>query len=132
MEKTEFFDCVNMETKTCMFGYGGIDISVINQTIIFKGIKPPQGAGTRIWNESCTKKIGEWEYTGSKLSITFKSMDDVELMSKWLNDIELALCGTTYFNGVTLDFTKYEQASMNVVKTAMKDVRLNMLQLIAC
>ena len=129
---SNIIDCVNTETNTCIFGYGGIDVGVINQTIIFKGIKPPQGAGTKIWNDGCTEKIGDWGYTGSKLSITFKSMDDVELISKWLNDIELALCGTTYFNGITLDFTKYEQASMNVVKSAMKYVRLNMLQLIAC
>lgn len=124
-------DCVNIKTSTCIFGYGGIDVGVIGQTIIFKGIKPPQGAGTRIWNNDGTK-VGEWEYTGSQISVSFNTMDEIELVYKWLNDIEVASCGVCHFNGVTFDFMKYEQASMNVVKTAMRDVRLNILQIMAC
>ena len=125
-------DCVDIKTNTCFFGYGGIDVGVIGQTIIFKGIKPPQGAGTKIWNNGCTEKIGDWEYTGSKISVSLKTMDEFELLYKWLNDIEVALCGVCHFDGVTFDFMKYEQASMDVVKSAMKYVRLNMLQVIAC
>ena len=41
-------DYVNIETKTCFFGYGGIQVSTFFQSLILKGIKPPMGAGTRI------------------------------------------------------------------------------------
>lgn len=34
-------DYVNMETKTCLFGYGGIAVETCFQTLILKGIKPP-------------------------------------------------------------------------------------------
>ena len=125
-------DCVDMKTNTCIFGYGGINVGVISQTIIFKGIKPPQGAGTKIWNDDCTEKIGEWDYTGSTISILFKTMDEIKTVCDCLKNIEENQGGLFKFKDVTFDFMKYEQESMNIVKTAMRDVRLNMLQIMAC
>ena len=124
-------ECVNIDTNTCIFGYGGIDVGVIGQTIIFKGIKPPQGAGTRIWNNDRTK-VGEWEYTGSQISVLFKTMDEIETVCDCLKSIEKNQGGSFKIKDVTFDFMKYEQASMNIVKTAMRDVRLNILQIMAC
>lgn len=125
-------DCVDMKTNTCIFGYGGIDVGVISQTIIFKGIKPPQGARTKIWNVGCTKKIGEWDYTGSTISISFKTMDEVKVVCDCLKNIEENQGGSFKFKDITFDFTEYKQASMDVVKSAMEYVRLNILQIMAC
>ena len=124
-------DCVDMKSNTCIFGYGGIDVGVIGQTILFKGIKPPQGAGTRIWNNDGTK-VGEWEYTGSQISVSFKTIDEIKTVCDCLKTIEENQDGLFKFKDITFDFTEYKQASMNVVKTAMRDARLNMLQIVAC
>lgn len=124
-------DCVDMETNTCIFGYGGIDVGVIGTTILFKGIKPPQGAGTRIWNKDGTK-VGEWEYTGSQISVLFNTMSEIETVCNCLKTIEENQDGLFKFKDITFDFTEYKQVSMNIVKTAMRDVRLNILQIMAC
>lgn len=125
-------DYVDIKTNTCFFGYGGIDVGVIGQTIIFKGIKPPQGAGTKIWNDGCTEKIGDWEYTGSKISVSLKTMDEIETVCGCLKSVEENQGGSFKIKDVTFDFTKYEQASMNIVKSAIRYARLNMLQIMAC
>ena len=125
-------DYVDIKTNTCFFGYGGIDIGVIDQTIIFKGIKPPQGAGTRIWNVDCTEKIGDWEYTGSKISVSFKTMDEIKTVCDCLKSVEENQGGSFKIKDVTFDFTKYKQESMNVVKCAIGYAKLNMLQIMAC
>lgn len=124
-------DCVNMETKTCIFGYGGIRVEAIMQYLQFKGIKPPMGAGTRILDDN-GNKIGEWEYTGSKLHILFNTMTEIKTMCDLLIEIEKNKGGSFTFKGVTFDFWVYEQASMDIVKSAMEKVKLSMTRLIAC
>lgn len=124
-------DCVNMETKTCIFGYGGIRVKSIMQYIYFKGIKPPMGAGTRILDDN-GNKIGDWEYTGSELHILFNTMTEIKMVCDLLDEIEKNQGGAFFFNGITFDFTRYEQASMNIVQSAMENVKLNMTRLIAC
>lgn len=124
-------DCVDIKTNACIFGYGGIDVGVIGQTIIFKGIKPPQGAGTRIWDRDGTK-LGEWEYTGSQILVSFKTMGEIETVCDCLKTIEENQDGLFKFKDITFDFTEYKQVSMDIVKAAMRDVRLNVLQIMAC
>lgn len=122
---------VNMETKTCIFGYGAIRVKPILQYVEFYGIKPPMGAGTHILDEN-GNKIGDWEYTGSKLSILFNTMAEVREIRSLLSKIEDNQGGSFTFKGITFDFTAYEQASMNIVKSAMEHVALSITRLIAC
>ena len=122
-------DCVNMETRTCVFGYGGIRVGVRLQMLDFAGIRPPVGAGTQIFGKDGSK-IGDWEYTGSHLGIMFHNMIEIKAVCARLDEIEKNRGGSFTFNGITFDFTKYEQASMDVVKSAMEDVKLNVLRLI--
>ena len=124
-------DCVNMETTTCFFGYGGIDVSVIGRSIVFRGIKPPMGAGTQIWDKS-GNKIGNWEFTGSCLCILFNTMDEINDMFNALNEIEKHKWGSFTVKDVTLNFVEYKQVSMDIVKQAMSYVKRNMTLLIAC
>lgn len=124
-------DCVNIETKTCIFGYGGIDIGIDMQALVFMGIKPPVGAGTQIWEKDGTK-IGNWEFTGSRLYVMFSTMDEVNAVCEHLNAIEAENGGSFVFKGVTFDFTAYMQESMEVVKSAMALVKRNILYLMAC
>ena len=124
-------DCVNMETKTCIFGYGGIQVKTFLQMICFEGIKPPMGAGTRILDEE-GNKIGNWEYTDSELTVLFNTMTEIKTVCDLLSEIEKNQGGSFTFKGITFDFTRYEQASMNIVKAAMENVKLNMLRLMAC
>ena len=119
------------ENKICIFGYGAIDIGVSSTFIIFHEIKPPQGAGTRIWNKDGTK-VGNWEHTGKKITLHIESLSEVTMLVNLITAIEESRGNSFTFKGVTFDFTKYEQASINVVKTAINDLRLNMLMLIAC
>lgn len=124
-------DCVNMETKTCIFGYGGIKVGVILQMIEFKGIKPPVGTGTKIFDKE-GNKIGNWEYTGSRLNILFDTMTEIKTVCDLLSEIEKNQGGSFTFKGITFDFARYEQASMDIVKSVMEDVKLGVLRLIAC
>lgn len=124
-------NCVDVQHNTCIFGYGGVDIQVIGTVMICRGIRPPQGAGTRIYNKDGTK-LGDWEHTGEKISITFITMKDIGIISEYLKNIEENQGGSFRFKDVKFDFKEYKQASMNVVKTAIEDVRRNLLKLIAC
>jgi hypothetical protein len=124
-------DCVNMETKTCFFGYGGVHVSVVCQSLRLYGIKPPVGAGTHIYDEN-GNKIGDWEHTVNNLYVLFNTMNEVNHVCDLLKAIEDSQGGSFTFKGVTFDFVKYEQASMEVVKSAMEMVRRNMVFLMAC
>lgn len=124
-------DCVNMETKTCIFGYGGIRVEAIMQYLQFKGIKPPMGAGTHIFDEK-GNKIGDWEDTGSKLCILFNAMTEIKIMCDLLDEVEKNHGGVFVFKGITFNFMKYEQASMDVVKSAIEKVKFSMTRLMAC
>lgn len=117
-------DCVNMETKTCIFGYGGIQVKTFLQMICFKGIKPPVGAGTRILDKE-GNKIGDWEYTGSQLNVLFNTMTEIKIMCDLLDEVEKNQGGVFIFKGITFNFVKYEQASMNVVKEGMEKVKFS-------
>ena len=124
-------DCVNMETKTCFFGYGGIDVSLVGRMIAFKGIKPPLGAGTQIWNKD-GNKIGDWEFTGHDLCILFNTIDEINDMFNALKEIEECKHGSFTIKDVTLNFVEYKQVSMDIVKQAMHYVKRNMILLTAC
>ena len=121
MENLDMIDFVDIRTNTCIFGYGGIETSVIGQTLSFRGIKPPQGAGTRIWNEDGTK-VGEWSYTGSQISTLLKTIEEVEAVYNQLKNIEENRGGSSKFKDVSFDFTKYKKESVNVVKAAIEMV----------
>jgi hypothetical protein len=124
-------DYVNTETKTCIFGYGGIRVKSVMQYIYFYGIRPPVGAGTYILDEE-GNKIGDWDYTGSKLNVLFNTAEEVHTVNNLLNEIEENQGGSFTFKGITFDFTTYEQASMNIMKSAMELVTLALMRLIAC
>lgn len=130
-EVRQVINYVNTETKTCIFGYGGIRVKPLLQYVEFYGIKPPVGAGTYILDEN-RNKIGDWEYTGSKLSILFNTMEEVREIRSLLSKIEDNQGGSFVFKGITFDFTAYEQASMNIMKSALEHVTFAMLRLIAC
>lgn len=124
-------DCVNMETKTCFFGHGGIDVGISMQTIHFRGIRPPMGAGTLIREEDGTK-VGDWEHTGGMLSVLFNTMDEAETVCDLLKKVEDNQSGSFEFKGVVFDFTVYKQASMEIVKNAINFVKKNIISLMAC
>lgn len=124
-------DYINMETKTCFFGYGGIAIYNCFQFLILKSIKPPLGAGTMLIGPDRTK-IGNWEYTGSKLSIRFNTLDEVREVCNMLNDIESNNGGSFEFKGIVFDFTTYEQESIIVLRKVMERVRNSIVLSMAC
>ena len=124
-------DYVNMETKTCFFGYGGIAVEAFFQCLILKGIKPPMGAGTQIVDDN-GNKIGEWEHTGNRLSVVFNTLDEVQEVCNILDDIKNNKGGSFEFKGVIFDFTTYEQASVRVLREAMERVRKGIIFSLAC
>lgn len=125
-------DCVDVNTKTCFFGYGGVQVSVMNFIIRFKGVKPPIGAGNPLWNKDDGTKIGEWEWTGSELSVHFVSLEELKMFANQLKEVEKKQMGSFEFKGITIDFTHYAQESMDIISDAVGYVRMNMLQVMAC
>ena len=126
-------DFVDMKSKTCIFGYGGVKISIPGQVILFEGITPPMGAGAEILDKNgvTTVKVGNWEFTGSKLMIVFDSLSDIQNISENLDKIEKAQGGSFEFKDITLDFNVYKQESMDVVKSAVKWAKYNIISLMA-
>lgn len=114
-------DFVDMDSKTCIFGYGAIKISIFGQKILFEGITPV-GAGTAILNQTgpTTLKIGKWEFTGSKLHITFDTVSEIRQFCEKLKYIEKSQGGIFTFKGITFDFNTYSQDSIDLVKAAVK------------
>lgn len=124
-------DYVNIETKTCFFGYGGIQVSTLFQSLILKGIKPPMGAGTRIIDHD-GNKIGDWEYTGSRVTILFNNLDEVKEICNMIDYIEDNQGGAFEFKGLTFDFTKYEHASVGILRRGMDMIKKAILLVSAC
>lgn len=122
---------VNMENKTCIFGYGGIAVDVVAQSVIFQEIKPPMGAGTKIWETDGTK-IGDWEFTGNKLCLRFGTLDEIRDICIMLTKIEKKQSGSFKFKDITFDFEMYKQESMDIIKHAMVLVTRNLTYLMAC
>ena len=126
------FEYVDEKHKICMFGYGAINISVIGCRMIFKGIKPPQGAGTLIWSDDRAIKIGNWEYTGSLLYICIRSMNDIITIQNQIQTIEENHGGSFNFDNITLDFSYYSPESIQLFKNGLELVSYNILPGIAC
>ena len=124
-------NCVNTETKTAIFGYGGIKVDVSIYRLGLYGIRPPVGAGTQIL-DSNGEKIGDWEYTGEHFIICFGTYEEANRMFRYLDNVEKNQGGVFQYDGITFDFTWYRQASMDVVKKAMRFIIGNFLQVMAC
>lgn len=123
--------CINTEEKVCFFGFGGIAVNVCCQTIIFKEIAPPKGAGNRLFEEDGTKD-GEWDYTGNEITVSFSNIEDIKKMLAMINLIETTKNGSFVFRGVTFDFNEYKQESLYIVKKAVEKVRTNLISLMTC
>ena len=123
---------VDIRINNCRFGYGGIFINISYQMISFCEIKPPVGAGNYVFDKEDNIKIGDWEFTGNKLTIFFDNLDDVQKFETALDKTEELKGGFFKFKDVILDFTKYEQASLDIVRNAVKRVKLNIISLSAC
>ncbi|MBQ3543481.1 MAG: hypothetical protein IJA34_00590 [Lachnospiraceae bacterium] len=123
-------NCIDIKNKFCVFGYGGISVNTVGQRIIFKGIKPPVGAGTQLYDND--KKVGEWEYTGNEISILFNTIDEIKIICDCLNLVEKNQMGLFEFKDITFDFMEYKQVSMDIVRAAIEKVRLNIIKLMAC
>ena len=127
-------NCVNNETKTLYFGYGGIRVSATGNVISFQGIAPPVGAGNIIFdcNGGDMLKVGDWEYTGSGIFIALKDLDEVNLLRDLLTKVECNEHGTFTFKEVTFDFTSYDPASIRIVRAGIDLAALGVVRLIAC
>ena len=125
-------DCVNRETRTCVFGYGGVRVEYVANTILFEGIKPPVGAGTHIFDKDNGQKVGDWEYTGHVVRIELCSMAEVETLHNLLSEVEANYGGSFEFKGITLDFTHYKQISMDVVVRVVLHAKRQLCFLLAC
>ena len=127
-------NCVDTTTNTCVFGHGGILVHALylySSTITFKGIKPPQNVGAMVIDGD-GNKVGEWEYTGESIPLTFKTINEVLSLEDMLKDVEERKINTFTFKGINFDFTKYDQVSMDIVKRAVRVVGRNLMLAVAC
>ena len=62
----------------------------------------------------------------------FNTINEVQTVCDLLKNVEDNQGGSFEFKGVIFDFTVYKQASMEVVKKAMKLVKRNVISLMAC
>ena len=122
---------VDTRINNCYFGYGGIVVHAYAQVIAFKEIKPTVEVGAEIYDKE-HNKIGDWEFTGNQLSIIFDNMDEINKFSTALKKIEEDENGFFKFKDIILNFTHYNQKSMEVLKGAIQIVRRNMISLTAC
>lgn len=123
---------VDTRINNCRFGYGGIHLSSCMQILMFREIKPPIGAGNKLFDKENNIKIGDWEYTGNRLSIDFENIYEIESFYASLKKIEEDKGGVFKFKDITLDFTEYKQESLDVVKSVMRGIESNVMRLLAC
>jgi hypothetical protein len=126
------FDYVDEKHKICTFGYGGIEVGRICNILTLKGIKPKQKVGAYLFDVDNQEKIGNWEYTGSQLYITFNTIDEIDTFFDRLDDIENNEGGAFNVNGITLDFINYNKESVDVLRSFIPRIRLSIIRLIAC
>lgn len=124
-------DCINMETKTCFFGYGGIIVSARFHSMYLIGIKPPIGSGSKL-KDSDGNKIVDWDYTGSKLSVLFDTLDEVKEFYNMLDSIKTKKGGFFEFKGVIFDFNKYEEVSVEIVRDIVDMIKREIFRVSAC
>lgn len=89
------------------FGYGDIAVgsNPITSTLEFQGFKPPQECGSRVIEENI-------KYVTDRIKIELNMDDCLLLLSKLrsINDNKVI-----DLSGYVLDFTKFNQASVDVV-----------------
>ena len=122
---------IDMETNTCIFGYGCIGIQACMNNIQFSEIHPSADIGSSLYNKEGIK-IGDWEYTGNKVIIHFDNINETKSFSESLKIIEDKCGGVFEFKNIILDFTKYRQESIEVMKKHIKIVKNSLLMLMAC
>lgn len=125
-------NCVDSKTNTLIFGHGGIMIRCSRTCIEFYGIKPPVGAGTRIFTED-NEKVGDWEYTGEVIEIPFDTFEEVIEFSKMCHSIRSRKGDDTWlYKGVRIDFSTYSEASMIALEDTIRSVRYRWIKVMAC
>lgn len=124
-------DCVNMETKTCFFGYGGIIVDGFFQSMKLIGIKPPLGTGSK-FKDSYGNKIGDWEYTGSILTIEFNNLKEIQELYIMLDYIDTKKGGSFKFKEVVFNFTTYEKVSVEIVRSVVDMIKRSIISVSAC
>jgi hypothetical protein len=118
---------IDMEKKTIYFGYGDILVTNYFNKIIFTEIEPPVEIGTDVSEE--TKKQTS---TGSFIIIEFETLKNLVDFKNLIETINSECCLQFTYDDYTLDFSNYNQKSIDVVITQFTRVMNNSLISMAC
>jgi hypothetical protein len=119
------------EVKKVIFGYGAVRFSVNSQVLTLIEIKPPVGAGTRIFDDNY-EKIGDWEDTGRRISIMFNNFDEVKKCEHWLDQIEAGNLRSFAFKDVIFDYTTFHESGLILMRRGLHYVKMGLCLLTAC
>jgi hypothetical protein len=122
---------VNTETKTAIFGYGGIKLNSFSNYLEIHEIDYPLCAGTKLIDVD-GKKIDIWEYTGKSLFIHFTKYEDAKQFYTILKDVEKNKGGIITVDDITLNFNNYRKVSMDIIKGEMLFILKNLSGAHAC
>lgn len=128
MDQFIFNEC---EVKKVIFGYGAIRFSTACNVLSLIEIKPPVGAGTRIFDDNY-EKIGEWEDTGRRISIMFNNFDEVNECERWLDHIEAGNIRSFVFKDVLFDYTTFHESGLTLMRRGLHYVKIGLCMLSAC
>jgi hypothetical protein len=119
------------DVKRVVFGYGAIRFSTIYQILTLNEIRPPVGAGTRIFTDDY-QKVGDWEDTGRSVSMVFNSFDEVKECENWLDQVEAGNCKTFLFKDIIFDYANFHMSGISLFRDALKRVQRGLCLLSAC
>lgn len=119
------------EVKKVVFGYGAIRFDVHSQVLTLIEIKPPVGAGTRIFDDNY-EKIGEWEDSGRRISIMFNNFDEVAECERLLDHIEAGNLRSFVFKDVIFDYTTFHESGLTLMRRGLYWVKQGLCLLSAC
>lgn len=112
------------------FGYGTVAVGSRWNNLCFQEIKPPCEIGSCIDEKLSSSEV---VFTENKKDILFKDYNEVLEFEQLLNTrVNCSTERILEYNGLVLDFTKWNVGSLIVVKKHLSEIQRYLLRLMAC
>lgn len=112
-----------------IFGYGSVSVGAFFNSLVFQEIEPPLEIGANV-NEYVGR--GEAKFIGEKKTIVLYSYEDCKDFDKLLNTVDGENVTEIEYDGLILDFSNYNEKSVEVVKKHLNAAINHFLRLMAC
>lgn len=118
---------IDMENKTIYFGYGDVVVGNYLNAIGFTEIEPPVEVGSSLSVETTIQTA-----TGPEITIAFNNIESFTDFKNAIKTINGKDCLQCNYNGYTLDFSNYNQKSIEIILDKLEVIALFFILPMAC